>query len=249
MLNYELWRLFGPATWPVWTALLGALAMLAPRLRAALRVPVLAGAAATAVMAFTPLGLWLLRPLENRYPIPALDEAAVRDILVLTGPEDTAASARSGRLEVRDAGERIYEGAALKRRFPEARLWVVGGVRDPRFPRYDWEWTLSLWQRLGVAGGGIGGTRDTCENATGAAKAGINGRPVLITSAWHMPRAVACFHAAGLDPLPYPVDFQFGPDRGFWRDWRLTPVRSIDRADLALHEWVGLAWYRLTGRL
>ena len=35
---------------------------------------------------------------------------------------------------------------------------------------------------------------------------------LLVTSANHMPRAVGCFRAVGFDVIPYPVDYDTGPD-------------------------------------
>src|SRR3546814_4949394 len=62
-------------------------------------------------------------------------------------------------------------------------------------------------------------SRNTAENArlTAALVGQGDGRPwLLVTSAWHMPRAVASFRAAGLEVLAYPVDFRTEPARLHW---------------------------------
>ena len=70
---------------------------------------------------------------------------------------------------------------------------------------------------------------------------------VVVTSAMHMPRTVACFRAAGWgDVIPYPTDFKV-----VLGDWDAGTVQVADNLallDAALHEWIGLAYYRLTGR-
>ena len=248
MINNDLLRAFGLATWPIWLVVLGTLAALWPDARRWLRWPLMLGASIVVMLAMTPLGIWLIRPLEDRYPIPDLAGVPVTDIVVVTGPEESAFSARSHRLELLGcAGERITEGAALKHRFPHATLWIIGGVRDKRYPVYDYQWTQAGWAAMGFASRGVGGTHNTHENAIGARAAAVSHRPLLVTSAWHMPRAMACFRAAGFDPVAYPVDYQTGPDTGWRGDWEFRPALNLQRAELAIHEWIGLAVYRVRG--
>jgi uncharacterized SAM-binding protein YcdF (DUF218 family) len=66
---------------------------------------------------------------------------------------------------------------------------------------------------------------------------------LLVTSAWHMPRAMAEFEAAGCNVTPYPVDFWTGTSTS-WLEYSLT--ESLLRWQMALHEWIGLAAYRWT---
>jgi uncharacterized SAM-binding protein YcdF (DUF218 family) len=72
-------------------------------------------------------------------------------------------------------------------------------------------------------------------------------RWLLVTSAYHMPRAMGVFRAQGLNLEAYPVDWR---TRG-WADAKrpfLTLSGGLGRLDTAVHEWVGLIGYRLTGR-
>ena len=74
-----------------------------------------------------------------------------------------------------------------------------------------------------------------------------NERWLLVTSAAHMPRSVGIFRKAGWPVIAYPVDYRtFGSSR----DWRPTSesLDSLRRLDIALHEWIGLALYRATGK-
>lgn len=248
--NYDLWRLFGPATWPLW--LLGAACvclLLRDRtgrwLRWGRRLA-LASFALFVVFAVLPTGYMLIRPLETRFQAAPLAPAP-RDIVVLAGSEALAQSEFAGRPEFTEAGERVMEGAMLARRLPKARLWIVGGIRLPGSSSPDITWTATAWRRLGIEStqiGSIDGTRDTCANAEGVAARGIR-HPLLVTSASHMPRAVACFRKAGIEPRPYPVDYNLvraGRSRA------TSMPANLRRLDTALHEWVGLLYYRLSGR-
>ena len=67
---------------------------------------------------------------------------------------------------------------------------------------------------------------------------------MLVTSAFHMPRAVGCFRKAGFDVLADPVDYRWSGD--------LVPgydvAGGLADLDLAAHELTGLASYYWLGR-
>lgn len=68
-------------------------------------------------------------------------------------------------------------------------------------------------------------------------------RVYLVTHAWHMPRAMLSFSAAGLQPVAAPTGFttSFRSDiRGFIPD-----AKSLQKSYYAMHEAIGLLWYRL----
>ena len=72
-------------------------------------------------------------------------------------------------------------------------------------------------------------------------------RYLLVTSAWHMPRAIGAFRKAGYDVVAYPVDFRTsGPD-DTWRP-NSAIYNGLERVDQATKEWLGLLVYRLSGR-
>ena len=93
-------------------------------------------------------------------------------------------------------------------------------------------------------------SRNTIENAV-FSRLIANPQPgerwILVTSAFHMPRAIAVFRAAGFPIEAYPVDYR---TRGPIDAVRPFDVMSIGlrRTDTALHEWLGLLGYRLTGK-
>ncbi|MCA3255145.1 MAG: hypothetical protein INF91_05980, partial [Alphaproteobacteria bacterium] len=65
-MNYTIWGLFGPATWPAWLAALG-FALLVARRPALARAALAASVTAFALLAILPTGLLLMRPLEARF--------------------------------------------------------------------------------------------------------------------------------------------------------------------------------------
>jgi uncharacterized SAM-binding protein YcdF (DUF218 family) len=110
-----------------------------------------------------------------------------------------------------------------------------------------------LWEALGIAPARItleGKSRNTVENAV-FSKEVVKPEPrerwLLVTSAYHMPRAIGIFRKAGFAVEPYPVDWRTPG----WED-TLRPFPTVgdglQRTDTAVREWVGLAIYWLTGR-
>jgi len=92
-------------------------------------------------------------------------------------------------------------------------------------------------------------SRNTSENAVAAlaaAKPAPGETWLLVTSAFHMPRAVGCFRRAGWSVTAYPVDFRADP--GEWPSLFRTPARRFAELHLAVREAVGLVAYRLLGR-
>ena len=77
--------------------------------------------------------------------------------------------------------------------------------------------------------------------------AAIGERWVLVTSAYHMPRAMGVFTKAGLTVEAYPVDFY---SAGNWKDFVRPAHRwswNFSLADDASKEWIGLIAYHQAG--
>ncbi len=92
-----------------------------------------------------------------------------------------------------------------------------------------------------------GQSRTTWENARNTrdvlAKEGIT-RIYLVTHAWHMPRSEFAFRHFGFDIIAAPTSFsntsEVDPDTSNW----LPEARALRGSYFALHEMVGLLWYR-----
>ena len=92
---------------------------------------------------------------------------------------------------------------------------------------------------------------NTATNAIGVKRImhrlpGRTGQWLLVTSAFHIPRAMGAFRAVGLDVVPYPVDYRSHGGRMTFSFPQLH--ESLEIADMAVHEWIGLLYYYLTGR-
>ena len=71
---------------------------------------------------------------------------------------------------------------------------------------------------------------------------------LLITSAWHMPRAEACFKKAGLPVLPYSCDFKHSVTNDP-EDFLIPSAGALGKWSILLKEWMGLLAYKITGKI
>jgi len=205
-----------------------------------------------ALLAVAPIGPAMLLALEQRLPRPAALPERIDGILVLGGAVDPAVSQSYGETVFNSAVARVLGGIALARRHPEAKLALIGGeggfvpVGLPESRA-----TLGFVVEQGIAPGRVileERSRSTHENAV-FAKELIRPGPgetwILITSAYHMPRAVASFDAIGWPVIPYPVDYRIDPQTGLRANFSL--LDGLSSSTLAGKEWAGLLGYRLMG--
>jgi len=220
------------------------------------RVWALGGAAALLIGGMTPVSDLLYLPLESRFVRADLANGGeVTGIIVLGGAEDARGEGNRELMALDDAGERLTEGAALARLLPRARL-VFSGGSDSLLTSKEAEAKAAgrLWTALGLDPARMtleDKSRSTAENAS-LTQALLQPKPgerwLLVTSAWHMPRAIGCFRKAGFAVEPWPVDYRAGPIFRPLKFYSSLP-EGLRRLDFAVKEYVGLLVYRLTGRI
>ena len=95
--------------------------------------------------------------------------------------------------------------------------------------------------------------RSTYENAVGAKRVLGGTSVLLVTSASHMPRAVALFRKQGFDVTPAPCNYNVREWPQFWRNWDpfvlIPDIHSLSETTMALTEVVGMIAYWITGKL
>nr|WP_235584665.1 YdcF family protein [Thiomicrospira sp. WB1] len=73
-----------------------------------------------------------------------------------------------------------------------------------------------------------------------------NGRYLLVTSAFHMPRAVGIARQTGVNVIPWPTDYKSA--QGPYRQANFKFSGHLDMLETAWREWLGLTAYYLTDR-
>jgi uncharacterized SAM-binding protein YcdF (DUF218 family) len=202
---------------------------------------------------------FLIAPLESQYT--AIPEARVRSelpaqvqacrtIVVLGGGHsDSTTLSRVNQLST-SALARLTEAVRLARLIPEAKL-IVSGYDGPRKASHA-QILAEAAISLGVAPERIvrlDTTRDTDDEAQELARR-LGAEPfLLVTSAWHMPRAMALCEKNGLHPIATPTDFMLRPEAD--AGWRLLvwDLGALERSTKAIHERIGLVWSKLRGQI
>ncbi|MCG5056143.1 MAG: YdcF family protein [Myxococcales bacterium] len=199
-----------------------------------------------------PVGSALIAPLERRYaPMPRdvkLTDASLRYVVVLGGAARRIAGAAPAVQLNPAALGRLAEGLRIWRALPGAQLVVSGAATGTEVSQAELAGAAAA--ALGVPRTAIieeARPRDT-ESEARFLRERLGPRSiVLVTSAWHMPRAVALFRAQGFDVHPAPCDYTTGNGFG-WQDL-LPGSRGLGKVERAWHEYLGLAWAWLTGAL
>jgi uncharacterized SAM-binding protein YcdF (DUF218 family) len=207
-----------------------------------------------AILGFTPLGNALIVPLEDRFPRWDATRGAPDGIVVLGGAFDTVVSRARGDIALTDAAERMTVVADLARRYPAARILFSGGSGQLVFAgATEAELAARLFASFGIDRQRIileDRSRDTAENAV-YSRIAASPRPgerwLLVTSAYHMPRAVGAFRRANFPVEAYPVDWRTRGPADLARPFE-SLADGLKRSDTAAREWVGLLLYWLRGR-
>ena len=174
VISKLLWWPLRPGTAAILLALLG-LALLW-RGRRWGRWPALAGIGFLGLLALLPLDQPVLRPLEDRFPRPAMEPAHIDGIVVLGGAVEQRLTEARGLPALNGAAERMTEPVALLRRHPEARLVFTGGTASlAPGALSEADVARQLWLDLGVPAERMvfeGESRNTHENAVNTFRLG-----------------------------------------------------------------------------
>jgi uncharacterized SAM-binding protein YcdF (DUF218 family) len=252
--RWLIWSLVLPSQIIAGTIVAGALLLAIWRGRLATLL-VFSGAVLLLLFGFLPTAHRLAYALESRFPVTPLP-GDVTGIIVIGGGERVSTSELYGEPQLNAQGSRYLTALRLAARYPQAVLVSTGGPMTE--PGRGALGTHSAVAKAILGGVGLDPrrvlydtrSRDTCDHP-GNVRALVNPRPgqtwVVVSSAMHMPRVMACFRAAGWgDVVPYPTDYRIVPGR--WSPGTFQVASNLALLDFAAHEWVGLAYYRWTGR-
>jgi uncharacterized SAM-binding protein YcdF (DUF218 family) len=237
-----------PLSWALLLLGLAALARGRPRLRAVLAV---LAVAVLAAFSSEPVASRLERWSERDARATFRPDVVYDAIIVLGGMVDEKASQASGEVEVDGHVERLLRAWELLRAGRAQAVLLSGGVVDPDPGDVaEADRLAALLVRWGVPPAQIvtdASARNTRENAAESGRiAAARGWKtlLLVTSAAHMPRAVGCFRAVGIEPDVLPVDHRATKVGG--GPW-LPRVNALARSTDVLHELFGRLVYRAMG--
>jgi uncharacterized SAM-binding protein YcdF (DUF218 family) len=200
----------------------------------------------------------LLTPLEHRYPALLHPETIAWEgphpatspkwIVVLGGGHVSDPRLPPNSQIVGTALSRVVEGVRLYKAIPGSKLLLSGGGGYDPIP--EAEVLARIAVLLGAKPQDIllePDSRDTADEAEIIAKMIGRKKFILVTSAAHMPRAMALFKKCGLRPLPAPTDYLDRQAQGFSLGSFSPRAVSLEQVETAVHEYLGLAWAWLRG--
>ncbi len=188
-------------------------------------------------------------PLENTYRTEP-EVRKVVGIIVLGGGESDIQSNAWSQPNTGDAGDRFIIALSLAHKHPDAMVLFTGGSGRLMGGASGADIARDIFLGAGLEKGRLileGASRNTAENAHMSlelAPDNLDGDWLLVTSAFHMRRAVASFCAAGWKNIvPWPTDYRSGGfvDRIGW-DF----ADNLQDLNIGVREWIGLAAYSLT---
>lgn len=195
----------------------------------------------------------MLAPLEKRFKTHPYLPEKVEGIIILGGSMRPVLSNYWKQVETNGAIERELTFIRLATQYPEAKLVYTGGSADlVHQEEKEADVAKILFRDLGFDTSRIIFERDARNTYENVEFSLLKVKPemklpwILITSAYHMPRAVGVFCKQGWTVLPYPVDHYSRPDNQL--DIGFNLLGHLNDLDLAFHEWIGLFIYHITGK-
>ena len=218
------------------------------------RWPFIAALAVLYISSMPVVGTWLTHRIESRYPAVPIAQAETADAIVPLGGIFGAATCDGCLSNMGEAGERLEAGIVLWQQKKAPWLVFTGG-RIPWSKQLEVEGEAS--KRAAVARGipadkvlvtgEVGNTLDEAHAVAKLMRERGWRKIILVTSAWHMPRSAHLFRKAGVDFVPFPVDFQTGPNATTTLLDFLPRAEGLQRTESVLREWYGILFYALTG--
>lgn len=191
----------------------------------------------------------MLRHLETQYPPMNEIPKNVDDIVVLgAGNGGYSKYPPNNRLSAASLS-RLIEGIRIQKMLPQSRLVLSGGRVFGSPP--DSDAMNNVASMLGVDPNRIrieSGSQDTYEEALHLRKM-IGRHPfILVTSAYHMPRAMRLFQHQGMHPIAAPTELLLGRKRYTIKQY-FPNATNIMYSDIAIHEFLGSLWSKLQGKI
>ena len=191
---------------------------------------------------------WVRGYLEDQHPPIAIQKVPQAEAIVVLGGGVSPAGQGDLYPNLESGADRVWHAARLFHA-SKAPLVLLTGGSDPSHSAASEAGAMGQFMRdLGVPGQALvleNRSRNTSQNAEYSAdilaEQGIN-RILLVTSAYHMPRAKGLFEAHGLQVIPVATDHEV-LSRPLWRNL-LPETSALDGSSRAIKEIVG----RLVGR-
>ncbi|MCX7999084.1 MAG: YdcF family protein, partial [Leptospiraceae bacterium] len=201
-----------------------------------------------------PVSQKLIFDLENEYPPVSIESLPETDVIVVLGGMINPLSYYE-KAELLSSADRLTDAAILWKK-KKADFIIFSGGSGILFQEDATEskHAKKILISLGIPKEKIileSKSRNTFENAIYVSKI-LEQRKwkkvLLITSAFHMKRALGCFQKLGIDVIPYPTDYRTLQRVWNW-DTFLPSIGALETSTIAIKEWLGILAYQWSGYL
>lgn len=190
----------------------------------------------------------LITNLENEYILSDVSSAKTADaIVVLSGMVRTINGKNGLSYEWGEASDRIFAGIELIKKNKAPVMILTGGKLPWSIGKPEGEYLKDVAIKYGVPSKKIFLTENV-ENTDKEAKAvakllkKVSPKIILVTSAFHMPRAQIVFQAAGIDIEPFPVDFLSRTEKSTILNY-IPSAEAFNRTSFVIREIIGRLYY------
>jgi uncharacterized SAM-binding protein YcdF (DUF218 family) len=204
------------------------------------------------LLSIAPTADLLIGPLESRYqPLSPKRVPRIGTLVVLSGGASATNDLPLSSRLTSSSTKRVLEAVRLYDLMDKPTVVISGGSGNPFVEVSEAALMRELLLNLRIPDRRIvteGQSSNTFENARGVKRLTLKPPLILVTSASHMDRALRVFKGLEMTPLPAPCDY-----KGRWSiddPWRFLPSEgALSVSTSAIYEYVGLFWYRLTGKI
>jgi uncharacterized SAM-binding protein YcdF (DUF218 family) len=192
----------------------------------------------------------LITYLENEYILSDASSAKTANaIVVLSGMVRTINSKNGLSYEWGEASDRIFAGIELIKKNKAPIMILTGGKLPWSVGKPEGEYLRDIAIKYGVPNKNILLTKNvqnTDQEAKAVAKLLNKEIPniILVTSAFHMPRAQKVFEAAGIVVSPFPVDFLSGANKTTLMHF-IPSAGAFSNTSFFVREIIGRLYYKL----
>jgi len=252
LISKIAWALLSPGNLIIFILFLGSLLLVFNKVHTAKLLLIPTGLIAFVLMVY-PVSDYLMKPLESRFSKPQTMPKNIDGIIVLGGGEDLKRSLSWNVAELGTGGDRYIGAAHLAKLYPQAPVIFTGGSGLISLQNTAGEASIAkqLLTTIGIDPSRLiieSKSRNTYENFlyTKALLPKQNGTYLLVTSAFHMPRAVGIARMQNVNVIAYPVDYRSNSDA--LRKIDFDFIGNLNTLEPAWREWIGLTVYYLTGK-
>ncbi len=195
---------------------------------------------------------FLLKQLEKNYLPPSKEKiSSIKNIVVLTGGIYGEKNLSLEERFNRETLVRFLKAIELKKEYPDKKIIILGGCYKSQTKKGA-SYLKELAEKFGFKVTAIDTPLDTITSARVLKEYFIkeyqtsNLPFLLLTSAYHLPRAVYLFKKEGLNPVPYPTNYDYKLCEPTFSIWEFFPNDLyIELTTIAIHEYLGLIFYKI----